>query len=235
MKKWVCSLVVAGLVSACGGVSQEDHDRVQSELKSLRNDLTVTQRKLADAEKQVGNERARAQIITDRLSFLAQKIKGVKARIKTNHGNIEVEFYPEKAPIHCFNFITRAESGFYDGTVFHRVIPGFMIQGGDPLSKDANPNNDGSGGPVVSIPHEFNDIKHTPGILSMARVGDQRVGAGSQFFIMHKDYPSLNGQYTVFGKTIQGLDVVDKIVNLPRDKRDRPNEDAKILGIDVYR
>ena len=235
MNRGLCLLVVAGLISACGGVAQEEHDRVQSELKSLRNDLTVTQRKLADTEKQVGDERARAQIVNDRFQFLVQKTKGVRARIKTNHGNIEVEFYPEQAPLHCFNFITRAESGFYDGTLFHRVIPGFMIQGGDPLSKDDNPANDGSGGPIISIPWEINELKHTPGILSMASVGDPRAGAGSQFFIMHKAYPSLNGKYTVFGKATNGMEVVDKIVNLPRDSKDRPETDARILSIDVYR
>jgi len=229
------SIVAALLAVSCGGVMQEEHDRVQSELKSMRNDLTVTQRKLADAEKQVGNERARAQVASDRFGFLAQKVKGVKARIRTNHGDIEVEFYPEKAPLHSFSFITRAESGYYDGTQFHRVIPGFMIQGGDPLSKDDNPANDGSGGPIVSIPHEFNDIEHTPGILSMARTGDTRYGAGSQFFIMHKRYPSLDGQYTVFGKATKGIDVVETIVNLPRDRNDRPQTPAKILSIEVYR
>jgi peptidyl-prolyl cis-trans isomerase B (cyclophilin B) len=221
-------VAVSTLVS-CGGVSDEDHANVQSEVKSLRNDLTVTQGKLAESE-------ARSQVIGDRFGFLAQKINGVRARIKTNHGDMEVEFYPEKAPLHCFSFITRAESGFYDGTLFHRVIPGFMIQGGDPNSKDNNPNNDGSGGPIVSIPHEFNDIKHTPGILSMARVGDKKAGAGSQFFVMHAANPGLDAQgYTVFGKLTKGLDVVDKIVNLPRNRSDRPNKDAKILTIEVYR
>lgn len=221
-------LTVAVLLAGCGGVSDDEHAKAQSEVKSLRNDLTVTQRKLAEAE-------ARGQVIGDRFAFLAQKLKGVKARIKTNHGDMEAEFYPEKAPLHCFSFITRAESGYYDGTLFHRVIPGFMIQGGDPNSKDNNPNNDGSGGPIVTIPHEFNEIKHTPGILSMARVGDKRYGAGSQFFVMHGPYPSLDGEYTVFGKLTKGLEVVDKIVNLPKSKSNRPDKDAKILTIEVYR
>jgi peptidyl-prolyl cis-trans isomerase B (cyclophilin B) len=228
-------LIVAGMLISCGGVSQEEHDSVQSEMKSLRNDLTVTQRKLADTEKQVGDERARAQIVNDRFKFLVQKTKGVKARIKTNHGNIEVEFYPEHAPLHCFNWITRAESGFYDGTLFHRVIPGFMIQGGDPLSKDNNPANDGSGGPIIAIPWEINELKHTRGILSMASVGDPRAGAGSQFFVMHQAYPSLDGKYTVFGKATKGLEVVDKIVNLPRGPNNRPKSDARILSVEVYR
>jgi cyclophilin family peptidyl-prolyl cis-trans isomerase len=155
--------------------------------------------------------------------------------IKTNHGDIEAEFYPEKAPIHVFNFVTRAESGFYDGTMFHRVIKGFMIQGGDPLSKDANPTNDGSGGPIASIPHEFNDIKHVKGILSMARTGDKRAGAGSQFFIMHAANPGLDGQYTVFGNVTAGLDVVDKIARTKTGAGDRPMKNAVIRMIEVFR
>ncbi len=229
-------LVGAALLAACGGVSEDEHARLEIEVKSLRNDLTVTQRKLADAEKQVQNEKARSQIANDRLAFLAQKINGVKARIKTTMGDIETQFFPDKAPIHCFNFIARAESGFYDETLFHRVMKGFMIQGGDPLSKDDNPANDGSGGPIVNIPHEFNDIKHIPGILSMARVGDKSQGAGTQFFVMHADYPSLNGQYTVFGKVTKGMDVVNKIATTPTKKPgDRPLKDVRIKSIEVYR
>jgi len=229
MLKRLSILATVGVLASCGGVSDEEHTKVQSEVKSLRNDLTVTQRKLTESD-------ARSQVLGDRFGFLAQKMRGIKARIKTNHGDMEAEFYPEKAPLHCFSFITRAESGFYDGTLFHRVIPGFMIQGGDPNSKDNNPHNDGSGGPIVSIPHEFNEIKHTPGILSMARVGDKGYGAGSQFFVMHAANPGLDAQgYTVFGKVTTGFEVVDKIVNLPRNERDRPDKDVKILTIEVYR
>ena len=227
MMKRLYILAVVGMLAACSGVSEEDYAKVQSEVKSLRNDLTVTHRKLADAE-------GRSKVVNDRFSFLARKIRGVKARIKTNFGDIETEFFPEKAPIHCFNFITRADSGFYDGTLFHRVIKGFMIQGGDPLSKDDNPANDGSGGPIVSIPHEFNDIKHTKGILSMARA-DMPSGAGSQFFIMHGANPGLDGQYTVFGKVTKGLDVVDKIAMTKTSKGDRPAQNVVIETIEVYR
>lgn len=227
VRKW-CVVAAVGALAACGGVSQEEHDSLQSEVKSLRNDLTATQRELE-------TEKARAQIVNDRFSFLVGQIKGVKARIKTNHGDIEVEFLPEHAPIHCFNFITRAESGFYDGTLFHRVIENFMIQGGDPLSKDDNPANDGSGGPIVAIPHEFNPVKHEKGILSMARVGDKTKGAGSQFFIMHAANPGLDGQYTVFGRVTKGLDVVDKIATTKTGRGDRPVKDARIEKIEVYR
>ena len=172
------------------------------------------------------------------MRFLASKIEGVKATIVTNMGDIEVEFYPDKAPLHCFNFITRAECGYYDNTQFHRVIKGFMIQGGDPNTKTNNVNTYGTGSPIVAIPHEFNDVNHTPGILSMARPGDEAMGAGSQFFIMHADYPSLDGQYTVFGKVTKGMDVVDAIANVktiePR-KQDRPEKPVRIKTIKVYR
>ena len=172
------------------------------------------------------------------MKFLASKIKGVKATIVTNMGDIEVEFYPDKAPLHCFNFITRAECGYYDNTLFHRVIKGFMIQGGDPNTKTNDVNSYGTGSPIVAIPHEFNDVKHTPGILSMARPGDESMGAGSQFFIMHAEYPSLDGQYTVFGKVTKGMDVVDAIANVKTiqpGRLDRPEKPVRIKTIKVYR
>lgn len=156
-----------------------------------------------------------AQQSQQKLTFLTQKLMGIKARIKTNVGDIDVMFYPEKAPMTVYGFITRAESGFYTNTYFHRVIEGFMIQGGDPNTKDSNINNDGQGGPIAMIPHEFNDIKHEPGILSTARVSDVNVGAGSQFFIMHKTSPFLDGKYTVFGKVTNGMDIVNKIAEAP--------------------
>ncbi|MEJ2054347.1 MAG: peptidylprolyl isomerase [Calditrichaceae bacterium] len=171
-------------------------------------------------------------------NFLASHMKNIHAEIITNMGNIELEFFPEKAPITCFNFITRAECGYYDNTKFHRVIKDFMIQGGDPNTKTNNVNTYGQGGPLIPIPHEFNDIKHVPGILSMARPGDVTMGAGSQFFIMHAEYPSLNGQYTAFGKVVNGMDVVDKIANVKtvQPKRlDRPVKPVIVKTIKVFR
>ncbi|RMI20092.1 MAG: peptidylprolyl isomerase, partial [Calditrichaeota bacterium] len=183
-----------------------------------------------------------------RLRFLARQLKGVKARIKTNYGDIELELFPDKAPLHCFAFVTRAESGFYDNTQFHRVIPGFMIQGGDPNSRDKDPYNDGMGGPLVNIPHEFNDTKHVPGVLSTARVSDPNVGAGCQFFIMHGEAPHLDGQYTAFGRVTKGMEVVDRIANVQtyrksgrplqgREKAlaDHPVKPVIIKTIEVYR
>jgi cyclophilin family peptidyl-prolyl cis-trans isomerase len=141
--------------------------------------------------------------------------------IETNLGRIVVMFFPDKAPHHVANFKKLARSGFYNGTKFHRVIPGFMIQGGDPNSKDSDRSNDGTGGPGWSVKAEFNDTDHVPGVLSMARSSDPD-SAGSQFFIMVGHVTSLNGQYSAFGRVLSGMDVVNKIVSLPRDGADNP-------------
>ena len=156
---------------------------------------------------------------------------------KTNQGKIFLRFFAETSPRHTENFIEHSRSGLYTGTLFHRVIPGFMIQGGDPNSKDDDPANDGMGGysskgPGTMIDAEFNNILHTRGILSMAR--SQNVNsAGSQFFIMHARAASLDGKYSIFGEVIDGIEVVDFIVNAPRNKGDRPNEDQLILEVEV--
>jgi peptidyl-prolyl cis-trans isomerase B (cyclophilin B) len=145
-----------------------------------------------------------------------------KAIIDTKFGIIELTFFPDKAPKHAENFVKLAQSGFYNGTIFHRVIPGFMIQGGDPLTKDKeNTAQYGTGGPGYKVNAEFNDRPHVRGIVSMARSQDPD-SAGSQFFIVVADAPSLNGKYTVFGQVIKGMDVVDKIVAQPRNPRDMP-------------
>lgn len=171
----------------------------------------------------------------DKLMFLASKINGIKARIVTNMGDIELNFFPEQAPIQCFNFITRAESGFYDNTQFHRVIKGFMIQGGDPNTKMPDKSIYGSGGPIVNVPNEFNEISHKRGILSTARTSDPNAGAGSQFFIMHRDNPGLDRQYTVFGEVTEGMDVVDKIATSKTNKNDLPLKPVIVKTIEVYR
>jgi peptidyl-prolyl cis-trans isomerase B (cyclophilin B) len=152
-----------------------------------------------------------------------KKMADIKAVIETKFGNIELKFFPEVAPNHVNNFIELAKKGFYDGTVFHRVIPGFMIQGGDPNSKNANKATHGTGGPGYTVKAEFSDKPHKRGILSMARAQDPN-SAGSQFFICVADAPFLDKQYTVFGEVVSGMDVVDKIVSQPRDPRDNPNE-----------
>ncbi|MGD8352395.1 MAG: peptidylprolyl isomerase [Nitrospirota bacterium] len=147
-----------------------------------------------------------------------------RAVVKTTLGEMEIRFFPEKAPNHVHNFIALAKTGFYNGTAFHRVIPGFMIQGGDPESKDpGNRAAHGTGGPGYTLEAEFNDLSHKRGIVSMARSQDPD-SAGSQFFICVADSPWLDGKYTVFGEVVSGMDVADRIVSQPRDGRDNPIE-----------
>ena len=147
--------------------------------------------------------------------------------IETNFGKIVIEFFTEDAPKTVENFVKLASSSFYDGTLFHRVIPGFMIQGGDPNTKSNNRRSWGTGGPGHTIKAEFNAKSHVRGIVSMARAQDPD-SAGSQFFIVVKDSKFLDRQYTVFGKVIEGMDVADKIVSLERDANDAPLQDAKM-------
>ena len=148
--------------------------------------------------------------------------KGPRAIIDTRFGEIEIEFFPDKAPNHVANFIKLAKSGFYNGTIFHRVIPGFMIQGGDPNTKDlTNKAAYGMGGPGYNVNAEFNDIQHKRGIVSMARANDPN-SAGSQFYIVVENSFFLDRQYTVFGQVVKGMGVADKIVQQPRDNRDLP-------------
>lgn len=156
----------------------------------------------------------------------AQTVSGKEPRaiIDTKFGSIEIRFFPDKAPQHVANFLKLARSGFYDKTIFHRVIPGFMIQGGDPHTKDEhNKARYGMGGPGYRVKAEFNDRPHVRGAVSMARSQDPD-SAGSQFFIVVKEAPHLNGQYTLFGEVVSGMEVADTIVAQPRDSRDNPLE-----------
>lgn len=152
--------------------------------------------------------------------------------IEMENGDImKAELYPEIAPNTVNNFVSLIQKGYYDGVIFHRVIPGFMIQGGDP-------EGTGMGGPGYSIKGEFsnngfkNDLKHTPGVLSMARtmIPDS---AGSQFFIMHETSPHLDGEYAAFGKVIEGLGIVDRIAKVKTDYSDRPMEDQRMVKVTV--
>ena len=150
-----------------------------------------------------------------------------KATIETNQGKIEFNLLPDLAPETVRNFIKLANSGFYDGTLFHRVIPGFMIQGGDPNTKQPDKSKWGQGGPGYSLKAEFSSRSHLSGVVSMARATDPD-SAGSQFFIVTTDSTFLNGQYTVFGEVTEGMDVADKIVNLQRDENDCPLQEVKM-------
>lgn len=149
--------------------------------------------------------------------------KEQRAVLETKYGEIEIKFFPEAAPNHVENFIKLSKEGLYDNTIFHRIIPGFMIQGGDPNTKGPNTETYGTGGPGKNLKAEFNTISHKRGIVSMAR-SQHPDSAGSQFFIVVKDSEFLDRQYTVFGEVAKGMEVVDKIVNLPRNSRDLPNE-----------
>ncbi len=159
-------------------------------------------------------------------------MKNPVVTIEMENGNkIVAELYPEIAPNTVRNFVSLVQKGFYDGLIFHRVIPGFMIQGGDPKGT-------GIGGPGYCIKGEFsanrfpNDLKHDRGVLSMARAMDPD-SAGSQFFIMTEKAPHPDGQYAAFGKVTDGMDEVDRIVSAKRDRRDRPHEDQRMLKVTV--
>lgn len=177
-----------------------------------------------------------------------------RATLHTSMGDINVILFPDQAPKTVRNFVglaegtqewtdpqarTKTTKPLYDGTIFHRVIPGFMIQGGDPNSKDDDRSNDGMGGYMkdgkeVNVPAEFNDTKHIRGILSAARSNDPN-SASSQFFIMVATNENLDGQYSAYGQVVAGMDVVDAIVNLPRDMGDNPLEDnpATIIKAEI--
>ncbi|MEC4849051.1 MAG: peptidylprolyl isomerase [Nitrosarchaeum sp.] len=156
--------------------------------------------------------------------------------LHTNLGNIVIELFPNDAPNHVQNFIKLAEDGFYDGTIFHRIIPGFMIQGGDPNTKGGDQSTWGTGGPGYSVNAEFNTIKHNRGIVSMARAQDPN-SAGSQFFIVHKDSNFLDQQYTVFGRIVteESFATLDKIASVKTGEKDIPTntEQVKITKVEV--
>jgi cyclophilin family peptidyl-prolyl cis-trans isomerase len=171
-----------------------------------------------------------ATILLQGVSVMAADTDQV-AVVETKFGKMVIEFCEKDAPKTVANFVKLAKRGFYNGTTFHRVIPGFMIQGGDPNSKDEDRGNDGTGGPGYTVEAEIKR-DHKRGTVATARLGDQvnpeKRSSGSQFFINVKDNSFLNGGYTVFGNVIAGMDVADKIANVPRDPRDNPNEKVEM-------
>lgn len=154
------------------------------------------------------------------------------ATIETQFGKIVFKLLPDAAPETVRNFTKLAKSGFYDGTLFHRVIPGFMIQGGDPNTKNQDKSKWGMGGPGYTLKAEFNSKSHLRGVVSMARATDPD-SAGSQFFIVTADSTFLDRQYTAFGEVIEGINVADTIVNQKRDGKDCPLEDVKMLKVSI--
>ena len=173
-------------------------------------------------------EAAKATTEEKPMSYYENKV----AEIHTSAGEIDVRFFPDVAPNHVKNFIDLAEKGFYNGTKFHRVIPNFMIQGGDPNTISGPPSTWGTGNSSNNVNAEFSTVKHKRGILSMARSSDPN-SASSQFFIMVADYPSLDGKYSVFGQVTKGMDVADKIVSAPTGPNDRPNNPTSIDSIKI--
>lgn len=152
--------------------------------------------------------------------------------IRTNFGDIKIELFKKDAPVTVENFIKLVQSGFYDGTKFHRVIKGFMIQGGDPNSKDDDWSDDGTGGPGYAFKDEINNHKIVKGVLAMANAGPNT--NGSQFFIVTaRNAPWLDGKHTVFGKVIEGIDIVEKIENVSTGERDHPAKDVVIKSISL--
>jgi len=149
--------------------------------------------------------------------------------VVADFGTVRVALYPELAPETVENFRKLADEGFYDGTTFHRVIPGFMIQGGDPNSRDKDPYNDGQGNPGYRIPDEFSRASHERGVVSMANEG-RRDSGGSQFFIVHDDARTIDGRYTAFGRVIEGMDVVDAISEVERDELGRWGPEDRPIG-----
>ena len=159
-------------------------------------------------------------------------MENINIRITMENGKVmKAELYPDVAPITVDNFVSLIKEKFFDGLIFHRVIPGFMIQGGDPTGT-------GMGGSEKEIKGEFlangvvNNLKHTRGVMSMARTNDPN-SASSQFFIMHEDAPHLDGQYAAFGKVVKGIEVVDEIANVKTDFRDKPLQEQKIKTIEL--
>lgn len=155
-----------------------------------------------------------------------------QATIETKFGKIVFKLLPELAPEHVRNFVKLAQSGFYDGTLFHRVIPGFMIQGGDPNTKTTDKSKWGMGGPGYTIKAEFNTRSHLRGIVSMARAMDPN-SAGSQFFVVTSDSTFLDRQYTVFGEVLEGMETADQIVSQQRDRNDCPLQEVRMTKVTI--
>ena len=170
-----------------------------------------------------------------------QKIIGIEPGeigiIETKFGTIKIKFYPYVAPVHCAAFKMLARSGFYNGVTFHRVIPGYLIQGGDILTRDNNPYNDGTGNPGIRIHAEVSRKSHKRGTVSAVRTANEINSAKGQFFICLEDATFLDEQYTIFGKVIEGMDVVDRIAQVPvnTEDNDRPVEDVMMQRVRVIK
>lgn len=225
-KRLFFSLLMVALV-ACG--QREETTTTTGEVTSTESTMaTETTATETTATETTGTITDTATTATQEKSTMSDKV----AELHTTAGEIHIRFFPDVAPNHVKNFLDLAQRGFYNGTKFHRVIPGFMIQGGDPNTISGNPATWGTGGSSTNLKQEFNGVPHRRGIVSMARSNDPN-SASSQFFIVVKDSLFLDNNYTVFGQVTKGMDVADKIVSAQRDANDKPNNPTSITNIVV--
>lgn len=222
--KFLALLLSIVLLNAC---EKSNNDMKETIISTAPVKESTTANTVDTADKEDKSTAKQAETIIEEEAVVEEKQipidpANATALIETKLGNIKLRFFYDVAPKHVENFVKLSQSGFYDETIFHRVIPGFMIQGGDPNTKDKiNKTKYGQGGPGHTVKSEFNNKSHKRGILSMARSGHPD-SAGSQFFIVVSDSTFLDNQYTVFGEVIEGMDVADKIVSQERDARDNP-------------
>jgi peptidyl-prolyl cis-trans isomerase B (cyclophilin B) len=220
MLKYTSLLPLALMVVGCGSDTYQGDTNAGLEIKSTYS----TSETNAPADSNAAAPPAASANEIEEPTFSKPKDGEEVAVIETKFGKIVLKFRPDKAPKHVENFKKLARNGFYNETIFHRVIPGFMIQGGDPNTKDKKRiEKYGQGGPGYSVAAEFNNLNHKRGVLSMARSQDPN-SAGSQFYICVGDSAFLNREYTAFGEAVEGMDVADQIVNSPRNSSDLPDE-----------
>ena len=215
MKKTALYLTLALTLSACSAPSQQSESGASSATATTAADTAATTPPPAAAEQEKP------------MSYYQNKV----AEMKTGNGTIVLRFFPDVAPNHVRNFIDLAEKGFYNGTKFHRVIEGFMIQGGDPNTRSGDPSTWGVGGAETNVKAEFNSKPHKRGVLSMAR-SQHPDSASSQFFIVVKDSTFLDRQYSVFGEVVSGMDVADKIVAAAKGK-ENPDDPVTITKVTI--
>jgi cyclophilin family peptidyl-prolyl cis-trans isomerase len=231
LKKTLIAAVILGLVACAKPVEQQTGTQTESTSTTSSSATSTTStatETTASGAAVTPPPPAAAKEEQKQMSSYDNKV----AELHTSQGEIDIRFFPDVAPNHVKNFLDLAEKGFYNGTKFHRVIPGFMIQGGDPNTVSGSPASWGTGGSGKNVAAEFSKVPHKRGIVSMARSNDPN-SASSQFFIVTTDSTFLDNQYTVFGQVTKGMDVADKIVNAPKGAADRPNSPVAIESIKI--
>jgi cyclophilin family peptidyl-prolyl cis-trans isomerase len=224
----VAVLLVAGVACSQRGTdSTAQSDTGTTDTMATASSTTMSSTTAADTAASATDSAATSTAAAGQENASMSNYENKVAELHTSSGEIDIRFFPDVAPNHVKNFIDLANKGFYNGTKFHRVIPGFMIQGGDPNTKAGDPSTWGVGGSGSNVKAEFNTVSHKRGIVSMARA-QHPDSASSQFFIVVADSPFLDRQYTVFGQVTKGMDVADKIVSAARGANDRPNNPTSI-------